>query len=312
MLSRRKLITAGAAAGAVSLFPSPIIEAAAGGQVQGSQSASVSDYLTVMAPTDPNFGFKLDQLFPGLSSDPIFQKIQTHAVLVTNVSKKKIRAYSTYWTVTTPTGAYETPLRHFFHPSSNRKRSAHFGKKGNKTRFTGKVAAIKPGATRLVTPYFNWGPFKYKNHPKPKWEKIITEKTSRQFFLYELSKATSVEVTIDAVVLNRHKIIGPDRASLGKRYGLIRNAEHDEALSVHQLLVKGASLDEVATHLKKQLSVPLPPRSHQFRYLYRAVRRRQAHLLLRRLYLGGPEKFVKTVDYLRKKHRTVFKKPTLG
>src|ERR1035441_8473524 len=152
MLSRRRSITTGTAVGALSVLSPGLLRGS-----QATQSAgSVTDYISIRMPSDEGFVRHLDQLFPGLRSDNVFQQIQSHAVLVTNISQNPIRAFSTHWAATTATGGYETLIRHFFHPSSRTPKTVHFGLKGNKTRFTGAVAVLKPGRTRLLTPYFSW------------------------------------------------------------------------------------------------------------------------------------------------------------
>jgi hypothetical protein len=260
MLSRRRLITVGAAAGAASLLSPPLLKAGSATNAGSAQSTNVADYLTITAPSDPNFVPTLNKLFPGLLEHPTFQKMQSHAVLLTNISSKPLMAYSTHWKATTPTGGYETTLRHYFHPSRKRKQnhSSRFGVRGEKTRFTGSVPAIKPGATRLVTPYFNWSPHHYQKKPNPQWKHIVRQKASRKFFHHELSKATAIQVTVDAVVVNHHTVIGPDRTHLGKVLSVTRNAEHDEALVAHRMLANGASIKQVAARLKVHAKSPLP------------------------------------------------------
>lgn len=145
MLSRRRLISAEAAAGAASLISPALAITATGGQDESVQTEGVTGYIAIKTPSDLDFVSVLNDHFPGLLNDPIFQKIQSHAVLITNISGKAIRAYSTHWAIDTPTGGYETLLKHYFHPSTSHPRTVHFGLKGNKTRLTGRIAALKAG-----------------------------------------------------------------------------------------------------------------------------------------------------------------------
>lgn len=305
MLSRRRLITAGAATSAAALLLPAIDKSMAARQAGVTLSGNVADFVALTVPSDPNFASKLNTLFPGLLDDPVFQKIQSHAVLISNVSDEVVNACSTHWRVATPTNGYETTIRHYFHPTAMRHKSAHFGVKGNRTRFTGKIPLLKVGASRLVTPYFNWSPQYYRKNPRPMWKKILTEKESRKFFLYELSMATSVQVSIDAVIVRDKALIGEDKSNLGKAFRATRNAEHDEAVEVLQYIATGASPDQIKTFLQERASIALPARSDWLKHFYSAVRQRQAKVLLRRLNYGKREKFLRTLKYLKKQPNTV-------
>jgi hypothetical protein len=304
MLSRRKLITAGATAGAVSLISPALIKAAATSTAGSTQSASVTDYLAITPSSDPSFISKLNNLFPSLLNDPYFQKIKSHSVLISNVSNQVISAYSTHWKATTATGGYETLLRHYAHRTSMRHQTARFGVMGNKTRFTGKVPVFAVGETRLLTPYFNWSPDYYQANPKPQWNKILMQSASRQFFLYELSNSTAVKVTIDSVIVNGKTVVGPDRANLAKVFRVTRNAEHDEANAILKLVKNGASADQITSALQDHASSKLPSRRHASHRLYVSVRRRQAQVLSRRLLSSKPEQFLRTLKYLKSQPKT--------
>jgi hypothetical protein len=226
-------------------------------------------------------------------------------VLISNVSKEEISAFSTHWRATTSTGGYEATIRHFFHPTDKRHKSAKFGLKGNKTRFTGKIPMLKAGATRLVTPYFNWSSNHHKKHPHKRWEKIFAEKESRKFFLYELSNSIDVQVSVDAVIINQKTLIGQDNANLGKTFMITRNAEHDEALETLRLIASGASHEQVKTLLESHISSTLPARNRPFHRLYSRVRQRHAKVLLRRLQHSKPGQFLHTLKYLKRKPKTM-------
>ena len=129
MLSRRRLITVGVAVGATSLLSPTHIQAAASDSQSTANVPDVSQFLRITAPTDSGFQSTLDKLFPGLSKHPTFHKIRSHSVLITNVSSKPLMGYSTHWVATTPTGGYETTIRHYFHPNRKHKHnhSSRFG-----------------------------------------------------------------------------------------------------------------------------------------------------------------------------------------
>jgi hypothetical protein len=131
------------------------------------------------------------------------------------------------------------------------------------------------------------------------------ENASRQFFLYELSNATSVQVSIDAVIVNEKTLIGTDTGHLGSIFRATRNAEHDMAVDTLKVIAGGASPDQVRGFLQKQASLALPDRTpHSYRHLYHAVKRRQAAVLLRRLNYAKPEKFIRTLKYLKHQPKT--------
>jgi len=307
MFSRRKLLAAGTVAGAASLLAPSSMGAKSLAGTQSATSPDVGSYITLMPPSDEQFNATLDLLFPGLAKDPVFQKIKAQSVLATNVSGRKLRAFSTHWKLTTATGGYETVLRHRFHPSARKGRTASPGVSGNKTRFTGKIAILKAGATRLVTPYFNWSTNYYRKNPTPNWTSLLTANESRKFFLNELSSATQVEVSIDCVVVNRKTAVGSDKAKLADLYRISRNAEHDEAVSAGRLLASGASLSQVASLLESHLSFKLPARTDAAKHRYFSVRQRQAHVLLARLKHGTPAQFASTVHYLQARAKTFTK-----
>ncbi len=299
MLSRRKLIATGIATGAATLLQARPAGAARVGQASSLEVGSVEDFVSVTSPSSPGFASKLEELFPGLLKDPYFQKIQSHSVLISNIGSKPINAYSTHWAVGTASGGYEAMLLHYFHPTSRRPRAMHFGVAGNKTRFTGQIPAIKAGSTRLVTPYFNWSPTYYRNNPKPDWKKILSASASRQFFLQEIAKSTSVQVTVDAVIVDHSQVIGQDRAGLGAVYSTTRNAERDEASQLLGFARGGSSRAQMLAVVSQHASVPPPARDGN--HLYNAVRIRQAAVLLRRLNKARPEQFTRTLEYISSK-----------
>jgi hypothetical protein len=302
MISRRRLIKLGITTGAVSLLP-PGLATPLDAQ-DTAERRSVDKYVTVTSPSDPGFATKLEELFPGLAEDPVYQKIQSHSVLISNISTEKISAYSTHWSITNPTGGYEATILHYFHRRAKHPRLVHFGATGNKTRFTGKLPLLKAGNTRLVTPYFSWSPNYYKRNPAPKWATILAAKESRKFFLHELSTATGSVVTVDTLIVKQRQLIGSDTGALGKTFSMTRNAEHDEAVSVRRLLGSGASADQVAKHLLSHVHGALSPQAMKAPRLYREVRRRQAAVLLRRLKRAKPAQFARSLKYLVKKPKT--------
>jgi hypothetical protein len=155
-----------------------------------------------------------------------------------------------------------------------------------------------------VTPYFNWSPNCYRKNPKPDWKKILLENTSRQFFLYELSNATGVQVTVDALIVNQHTLIGQDLGNLGMVFRVTRNAEHDVAVATLRAVSSGASHDQVRAFLKGIARRRLPARNRANHRLYREVQQRHAKVLLRRLNGVNSEQFHRTLKYIKKQPKT--------
>jgi hypothetical protein len=134
----------------------------------------------------------------------------------------------------------------------------------------------------------------------------LVQNAPRQFFLYEQSNATSIQVNVDAIVVNESTLIGSGTAvdHLGMTLRVTRNAEHDVAVGVRRYIKKGASMDQVMAYLQKQISETLPPRTPLPHYIYSAARQREAIVLLRRLNGVGPKQFLRTIRYLKKRPKT--------
>jgi hypothetical protein len=312
MPTRREVIISGVAAGAAATLAYTFGGTARVFAEDDSQQGSITEHLAVIHASDPSFEPEIDRLFPGLRKDSVFKSIQSHAVLIRNIGTRSIRAHSTLWTATTPTGTFKATRLHFFHPRGKHPDSVQFGVTGNKTRFTGKVPLLKPGATRLLTPYFNWSPKCYLKGGTPTWHKILNASSSRRRFFANLSNATDIQVSIDAVIFNRKHMIGKDSGHLGRMYRKSRNAEHDEAADVLRMIKSGASLEDAACLLHQHASQEVPKVKNgnsRGKDIYLSVRKRQAKVLLRRLKqankLGKPEVFVKTLNYLKKQRKTV-------
>jgi hypothetical protein len=321
MISRRKLLKTAAATGAASLLLHPAEMKLEALECAVRHQGVPEGYISMTAPSDPDFSALLDTHFPGLAQDTNFQKIRPYAVLIKNVSGKDINAFSTYWSVESPTGGYELTLRHFFHPSQKRLRTIHFGTQGNQTRFTGQIPAIKAGATRLLTPYFNWSTNYYRRNPKLDWAKVLASGAHASFTLDELSTATAVHVSPDAVIFDQSQVAGPDRASLAKTYTVMRNAEHDTAAAVANLIPCEAdpashvvgNLDQIRSYLATAGQKYPTSKQDAFKdRLYRKVRQRQATILARRLKHATPDQFVRTVQYLASQPKTTIQQVPLA
>jgi hypothetical protein len=301
------------ATGAATMLLSPL-QRKAGAEIscEARPQAVPEGFINITVPSDPGFTSLIETHFPNLLQDANFQKIKSYSVLITNVSGKDINAFSTFWDVQSPTGGYELALRHFFHPSEKRLRTVHFGVQGNQTRFTGQIPAIKAGATRLLTPYFNWSSNYYQRNPKLDWSRVLASGAHASFTLHELPSATAVRVSLDAVIFNQSQVVGPDRANLAKSYAVMRNAEHDTAAAVINVspCSEGAhlNLDQVRDYLTNVgAKYPTTKQDAYKDRLYRKVRQRQATILARRLAHATPEQFMRTLTYIASQPKTTIK-----
>jgi hypothetical protein len=305
LISRRRVISAGAVAGAAAFFPPFFSDFLFGGSAVQAANLSAGNLLAVVPVSNPSSAVSVNKLFPGLLSDPGFQKFLPMAFLVSNVSNKPIRAFSSRWTVTDLNGQHQMDVMHYFHRRGERGAAGvYWGIKGNRTRFTGRVPVIKAGATRLVTPFFNWSPSFYKKNNNPNWTQILQRRSRPEVDLSELgSEGTSVTMMIGGAITHDGKSLGPYDQDLARVYRVTRNAEHDEALAVLTMVTAGASQAQIKEQLLfhgSGLAFDIQPNSD----LYYRVRQRQAKVLLRRLNKARSDQFVKTLEYLKNRSRT--------
>jgi hypothetical protein len=302
-ISRRKLIIAGAAAGAARSLPRFLSKDVLGTPVVFAATSGVSYFLTVSPASSSSSVRRLDQIFPGLLSDGGFQQFLPLAFLVSNVSTENIRAFSSHWSVSASSGTQELTIHHYFHRHGAKRGQVHFGSKGNHTRVTARVPAVQAGETRLVTPFFSWNAAYYRSHGNPNWEDILRHRSEKQLVIPELrSGGAVVNMSITAVVTPDFGAFGPGGETLKDIIRVSRNAEHNEAASVRNRISAGATQEQIKTllqHHASGLAFDIQPASD----LYYRVRQRQAKVLLRRLKHGTWEQFNRTIEYLTKKHK---------
>ena len=311
-ISRRKLLSIGVAAGAGALFPGRPVAAlslpetsAPADAIIASGAARASDFLSVAPVSDPSSLRVLDELFPGLLSDPGFEQFKPASFLVTNVSQTHVRAFISDWVVTTQDRTYHMYTRDYFHPRAGTEESEliHWGRTGDITRFTGNLPLIRKGATRLVTPFFNWSVSHYKKNSKPKWGKLLLRQP-RSVASDLTDPGTSVGMAIDGAIRHDYASVGLHMEYLTTIFCVARNAEHDEAIAVRRLIAAGASPEEVGEQLRRHaMGLDLTPR-FPADYYYNNVRQRQAKVLLRRLNNAPWDQFLGTLAYLRNQPKT--------
>jgi hypothetical protein len=300
-VSRRKLIEIGVIGGAGALLSPLFNESAFGVSSIFAATSSAGALLQVRSASEPSSLDRLDQLFPGLRSQPGFRQLLPVAFLVSNVSGEAIRAFSSHWTLRMPSSTQELVVHHYFHRRGVHRGGVHFGSKGNHTRVTATVPAIRAGETRLVTPFFSWNSAYYRRHSAPNWEKILNHRARKQVVVSELqSDGATVSMEIVAAVLRDFSPVGPGGDRLRTIIRVSRNAEHNEAASIRNRMAAGANREQVRAllqHHASGLAFDIRPDSD----LYYRVRQRQAKVLLRRLKHARWEQFVRTIEYFKKK-----------
>lgn len=309
LVSRRKVISIGVAAGLGAIFP---VDTTAGispsylkertwlGLERREGSSLVSNFLALRSASDLAGLALLDRMFSGLTSDGAFQGFLPMAFLVTNVSRNDIRAFRTLWQITTPAGQNETNIAY-----CNVGGALRYSANGSKKRFlvTGRIPAIKAGDTRLITPFFSLVPRTYGENERPNWGMLALQRP--EAVLLDL-KAELLNVTarIDAAITDDYVAVGPAGVSLGRFFCITRNAEHDEALSLWRQIEAGASPEGLLNNLRREasaidLDVPDPSA------LYYNVRRRQARTFIRRLKSRGWDQFLRTLEFMANQPKTV-------
>src|SRR5690242_14384182 len=85
-------------------------------------SAGISDLtaadraVEVVSGSDRGFAATLQERYPGLQNDPVFQKLAPLALLVSHSKGPAIRAFSIAWRMTSAAGSCETALFSYLSP----------------------------------------------------------------------------------------------------------------------------------------------------------------------------------------------------
>lgn len=297
-ISRRKLVIAG---GAALVAPAVLVRSRKS-EAQTSQLAASDRGVTTVSGTESGFASALDAQFPGLSADPVFQKLMPLAILITLQSGPGIRAYTVSWSVTTSAGPYQTALFYYVSPGPSAK-----GKSPNTLR-SAQVNILRSGVSRLVTPFFNWTSNYYLANRPPNWDTILKPSEPGTFLVSELINATSVTTSLDAVVFSDWKLLGPDKYLLGDRLRARRNAEHDEAVGVCKLLKAGAPDSAIVEALQSHASAERSSNKSTHIRWYEQNRRYQAQVLLKAFGDADRDTFTKAVTRLRLQKRSLIKR----
>jgi hypothetical protein len=251
--------------------------------------------LKIIPATDSQFPTLLDQNYTGLFGDPEANALQPLMLMIRNATDQNVSAFTMTWRFHSSSGNSEYHDYYVVSAAQNR-------------LVTGAVPVIAKGGLRLISPFFSWSPKGYASQPKPlDWSKILSHNTLTGYRSHEMINATVIGYRLDAVIYNNASIEGPDRGKLARLYTATRNGEHDEAVSVHHLILKNQpppSIDQLLT--KSITTAPSSPDSRVMNR-YTDARRRQAAYLLYALRTQDTSEFNTLISRLVKLPRTVIK-----
>ncbi len=294
LLSRRKMLFGGAA---ILAAPTLLLKAATP-KSAANAFQQADRKLSLTSGADPGFSAELDSLFPGLSADPVFQKIKPLAILVTHHAGPSVRALTALWTITLPAGTYQTSLFCYSHAGMrSQKRPA-------KTLASGQREVLKANQSRLVTPFFTWSPRQYAKNPSPDWNSLLDQSDVGPFLASQLDTATEVTAELDGVVFSDRKLLGPDTQNLTKRLTVRRNAEHDEALSILKKVKAGASAQDIENVLIAHATAMRASTVADIKGVYLQARRHHAQILLKIFENKTLAGFTKVLHKMTKLHKT--------
>jgi hypothetical protein len=300
-LSRRQVIAAGGAALAAPIILSGEHRA----EAQNTQFSAADRSIASVSGADAAFGPNVESLFPGLMSDPTFQKIAPLALLITHLNGPAVRAFSTSYLLSTPSGTYQTGFYSYVTPGP-----ALQGRSPS-TLGSARRPILQAGQSRLFTPFFNWTPTYYQANPNPSWDEVLVSVEPGSFLASQLTTLSSVIVSLDGVVFSDWKIMGPDNNNLTRHLRSRKNAEHDEALVVQRLVSANASDNVIVETLLSDASTPNPNKPTLPGQWYSRFRKFQAQVLLQAFNNADRDTFNKAIARLVRQGQTVITRVAL-
>ena len=263
-LSRRKLLLSGAGASvAAALMQRDSYAVSATGNTPDLQ---------LIPPSDSRYAELLSQNFPGLQSNPKFTPVAPLTVLLQYNSGPRLAAFSLVWSVNSASGAYETPMFHYSHAGSRRK------KKIGAASVSGTRPILRAGHLVLLSPFFAWTPSRYQAGSH-NWGRVNKKAEPGAFMLSEIQNSATVSVTIDAAITKKKLVAGSDKYNLCRRFSIRRNGEHDESLAIYRMLQSSASNQDIQNALNSHATAPRSSKSENVLW-YKQARRSQAEFLL--------------------------------
>jgi hypothetical protein len=204
------------------------------GDVQ--QIVPAQSSLTLIQSGNSGFEGLLDTYFPGVSSLPNYQALGPFLVIARNDTPLTAKAYAIEWHIHYPDGTISSIVtRHF----------------ATRLMFPLQMKSIKPQDMRLVGPLLNVNPAEYQKYFVANPGVLAQIYQAHQ--LPPVPNGGSVDAVIDGVIFADGSSAGPNNLHLWERYVAARNAEHDEALAVFNLLKASTPPAEMLQVLRRRL-----------------------------------------------------------
>lgn len=190
--------------------------------------------LTLIRPGDAEFQSILDTSFPGFSARSDYSQWEPYLVLVRNDTSRYARAYAVRWRIAQPEDGQTYVV--------NWAMTTPFGM--GRRWFD---RAINPGHVRLLSPVFNLSTLDWTPWASRPNEWLPPHAASR------LPPPTlGVTALLDGVVWGNGGFYGPNETHVLERYFILRIAEHDEALSIRDLIESATPAEKIAVALERR------------------------------------------------------------
>ena len=301
-VSRRKMLTLGAGLAAM-----PALGATG---VIGKQGRVTPSNVRLIEPDSLEFSRQVQLHYPGLLDSPQFKQIQSLAVLLSHDGGPEVHAYSLVYKLTTSSGDFETPLFSYAHAGSRMQHAKPVNAAGKKLRtrtvFSAQAPVLKEGSLVLATPFVTMSPVQYKQL-RDSWFLRIKTSQPGVFLLADLPQASSVKVSLDAVVFRNRTVKGPDTYQLRRRLAIRRNAEHDVALKHRKMLKSGVDVATVQDSIQSEATSLHTAPSGSAQDFYLQARKRHAQFLLSLQNAVPQARFDKALRRMTRLHKTKLK-----
>jgi hypothetical protein len=194
-----------------------------------------SRQLTLMHPQETDFEAILNASYPGFTNLDNYRAIRPFLVLVRNDSSHSAMSYAIEWDIRSRDG--------MSHPLENHFIQKYFGPVAQRRAFG-------PRELRLISPLFDVSRAQY-----PEQRNLIVQllSTFSSHPPYSSTNIISITAAVDAVIYEDGRYSGPDHFQLLKRYECVREAEHDEASRVLELLAANTAIEDVVAILQQHI-----------------------------------------------------------
>jgi hypothetical protein len=207
-----------------------------GASLSAIAQTGASRQLTLKHPGDSDFDAILNARYPGFADLENYRAIRPFLVLMRNDTPHSAMSYAIKWTIQSADGMSHELENHYvqkyFGPATVRR-------------------ALSPGELRLISPLFNLSPAEFSAGGSGLIQLLSTSSSHPP---YSSTNISSITATVDAAIYEDGGAAGPDHFQLIKRYGSIRDAEHDEGASLLTILDSNAAAGEVVAFLQKDIA----------------------------------------------------------